>query len=251
VTDRHPDEDLSALLDGELDPPGESQVRAHLAGCSACREELERLERARDALRLLAPVDPPPEIVDRFWARIRRFLRIVAGAAALGGIAVVVVLWAASPERAVHPPVDEVGAHLPAFPAGKPLPAGRTPEGWAAPAGLDGMPLVSIRAVGAMTAATYAGGTGTLMLLEEPGVLEDDDYPVVPATLDGRQGVAYSRAGDEEFTWQSGPMVMTLVGTPGELVPAGAALPSPPQSRSLLARARSLCRELVEDLTGA
>ena len=246
----HPDEDLSALLDGELDDEAAASVRSHLGTCRQCAEELDRLSRAREALRLLAPVDPPAGLVERFGARIRRYLRIMAGVAAVGGTVVGGVLWAASPDRAVHPPVDEVGARLPALPTGEPLPPGVQPDGWTAPRELDGMPLASVREVGSMTGATYGTGTQTVMLLEEPGQLVTDDYPVVRATLDGGSGWAYLRNGTEEFTWQAGPMVMTLVGAPAVLAQARAAVPPPPRSRSLLSRARSLCRELVEDLTG-
>ena len=246
----HPDDDLSAYIDGELDGPAAEDIRAHLDGCARCRGELDRLEAARDALRLLAPVEPPAGLVERFWIRTRRFIRIMAAVAAGAGSAALVVLWVAGPERAVHPPVDEVGAQLPALPAGQALSGSHMPEGWNAPGQLDGLPLVSLREVGAMTGAVYASGSQSVMLLEEPGQLVTDDYPVTAATLDGKPGYEYMRNGTEEFTWQAGTMVMTLVGTPDELGPAGSALPAPPQSRSLIARTRSLCRELIEDLTG-
>ncbi|HEV2368683.1 MAG TPA: zf-HC2 domain-containing protein, partial [Acidimicrobiales bacterium] len=163
--DIHPDEELSALLDGELDFDSEASVRRHLAFCTDCTEELDRLAGARHALRRLDPVDPPPGLAERFGKRLRRILRIFAVVAAAGGAAVGAGLWAASPERAVHPPIDEVDAYLPTLPVGEALPSGRAPDGWSAPGALDGMQRVAVRQVGAMTAAVYGSGSDEVMLL--------------------------------------------------------------------------------------
>ncbi|MBM2809274.1 MAG: zf-HC2 protein [Chloroflexi bacterium] len=50
-------EQLSALLDGELAEGERGAIAAHLAGCAACRQELERL---RGAVMLLRAVPPAP-----------------------------------------------------------------------------------------------------------------------------------------------------------------------------------------------
>lgn len=53
---------LSALLDGELAPREHADVRAHVAVCAACREELESLARVRTALRSLPPRRRPAPV---------------------------------------------------------------------------------------------------------------------------------------------------------------------------------------------
>ncbi len=70
--DAHPREALSCLLDGELDPRTAEIVRAHLAGCRECAEELQWTRATRWSLRNLPPVEPPPGFVDLAVARYRR-----------------------------------------------------------------------------------------------------------------------------------------------------------------------------------
>lgn len=47
--------ELSAYLDGELNPAEAESVEAHLAECERCRGQLEQLRAARAAFRALAP----------------------------------------------------------------------------------------------------------------------------------------------------------------------------------------------------
>jgi anti-sigma factor RsiW len=51
---------LSAYLDGEIDPPWESAVAAHLASCPACRGRYEAMARTRQALMADAPDSTEP-----------------------------------------------------------------------------------------------------------------------------------------------------------------------------------------------
>lgn len=70
---RHVREELTALLDGALEPGRRSEVEAHLAACAACRAERDRLAAALEALRgLPAPPPPSPAFEARFWARLAR-----------------------------------------------------------------------------------------------------------------------------------------------------------------------------------
>src|SRR5438552_1456021 len=55
----HVRDELSAFLDGELDQATRQAVDDHLARCAACRSELEGLERTRDRLRAVRPVEVP------------------------------------------------------------------------------------------------------------------------------------------------------------------------------------------------
>lgn len=72
---------LSAYLDGELVPAEADEVRLHLTGCEACREELARLQHVKSLLRRL-PERAMPEDV---WAAIRpQVATAVPSAAPLG-----------------------------------------------------------------------------------------------------------------------------------------------------------------------
>jgi anti-sigma factor RsiW len=44
-------EELSAFIDGEVAEPRAAAIAAHVAGCSACRTELDRTRRIDDAIR--------------------------------------------------------------------------------------------------------------------------------------------------------------------------------------------------------
>lgn len=61
VTDvaHHPEELLSALLDGELGPEEAETVHAHVLGCGACANELDDVRHVRSSVRSLAAVQPP------------------------------------------------------------------------------------------------------------------------------------------------------------------------------------------------
>ncbi|MCU1374828.1 MAG: hypothetical protein JWO68_2114, partial [Actinomycetia bacterium] len=56
---RHPDDALSALLDGQLEADEAAAVQAHLVACSACTAELEAQRETRAAVRSLPAVEPP------------------------------------------------------------------------------------------------------------------------------------------------------------------------------------------------
>lgn len=106
----HVREELTALLDGALDPARRSEVEAHLRACGACGAERDRLAGALAALRgLPSPPPPSPAFEARFWSRLARerdrprgflarlaplrwrVLAPVAGAAAAAAVALVVV----------------------------------------------------------------------------------------------------------------------------------------------------------------
>jgi len=68
---KHVVDDLSALLDGALDPAERRAVEAHLAACAACRAEHGRLRGALLALgRLPPPPEPSPWFASRLAARL-------------------------------------------------------------------------------------------------------------------------------------------------------------------------------------
>jgi len=70
---KHPNEELTALLDGALAPARTAEVARHLEGCSACRAERDRLAAAVAALGALPPApEPSPFFSARFEARLAR-----------------------------------------------------------------------------------------------------------------------------------------------------------------------------------
>ena len=76
-------ENLTALLDGELDAGQAERLRAHVEGCRSCREALELLKLSYDALEHVEPFEVPRGFASRVKARARkRSLRPVLVAAA-------------------------------------------------------------------------------------------------------------------------------------------------------------------------
>jgi hypothetical protein len=66
---RHPDDALSALLDGQLDAAEVDEVQAHLVACAECTAELEAAREARTAVRSLPAVEPPAGFFDGLLER--------------------------------------------------------------------------------------------------------------------------------------------------------------------------------------
>jgi anti-sigma factor (TIGR02949 family) len=63
-------EQVTALVDGALDPTLRADLEAHVAGCPPCAEQAAAERRVREALRQLPRVDLPPELE----LRVRRSL---------------------------------------------------------------------------------------------------------------------------------------------------------------------------------
>jgi outer membrane lipoprotein-sorting protein len=62
--------DLSAFIDGELDPARVTEIEGHLAGCAACRNEERSLRAVRRLVRI-QPVEDIPDLAPQIMARIR------------------------------------------------------------------------------------------------------------------------------------------------------------------------------------
>lgn len=75
------DEDLSALLDGELAPPREQELRGHLAGCAQCSARAAALREVDDALRALPAPPLPAGLEARLRARLHEERREAATSA--------------------------------------------------------------------------------------------------------------------------------------------------------------------------
>jgi anti-sigma factor RsiW len=94
ITGLHPNEDLSAYLDGELTSTETRAITEHLGCCTECRNELLDLDAARAAVRALPRIDVGNTMVggseldlDRRWRRRRR-----AATLAAAGMAAVLAL---------------------------------------------------------------------------------------------------------------------------------------------------------------
>jgi negative regulator of sigma E activity len=64
------EEDLSALIDGELGAAREAEVRRHASRCARCSAQLDNLQRVGDALRAVPTPDLPWNLESRLRARI-------------------------------------------------------------------------------------------------------------------------------------------------------------------------------------
>jgi hypothetical protein len=73
MTCDHVREQLTAYLDGDLDPDRGTVVRGHLRTCDACRRVSEQEVVLRDGLRALPTVDPPTHL----WSNIQAQLAAV------------------------------------------------------------------------------------------------------------------------------------------------------------------------------
>lgn len=60
----HLEDTLSAFLDDELAPAARREAEAHLAGCAECRQELDDIAAARQAIRILPVHAAPRPLLD-------------------------------------------------------------------------------------------------------------------------------------------------------------------------------------------
>ncbi len=71
----------AAYLLGALDEAERAAFEEHLAGCPACREEVDELAPAAQALPMsVDPVDPPPALKARIMAEVEREASLLAAA---------------------------------------------------------------------------------------------------------------------------------------------------------------------------
>ncbi len=122
----HAEDALSALVDGELDAEEEAVVRAHVAECPTCADELEDIRRSRRVVRLLPAVDVPDDVTARLLAledgngrrtvvpvvgNRRRLAAAVAVAASVAAIALVGGPAESGPQQVTASLTGAVEAH--------------------------------------------------------------------------------------------------------------------------------------------
>jgi hypothetical protein len=130
MTERHPDELLASYVDGELEAEERRQVKAHLASCARCTEEVAIAKRAFKALSALEEVPAPLGLatpaIQRAHPQKRMVARLqwAAGSAAAAALIVAIglILWrsgdvaptgGAEDRREVGPQMGEEGAGAP------------------------------------------------------------------------------------------------------------------------------------------
>jgi len=121
----HVGDAISALLDGEVDPFEAAGIEAHLAACSACAAEAEEVSWARDRIRALPPVVPPPGVLRPEGGAVvtlrlprRRAWGAVAVAAAAAFVGVLALAGQPAPNGPARPSVAGlVAEHGTASPA--------------------------------------------------------------------------------------------------------------------------------------
>jgi len=75
------DDAAAGYLLGALPEPERAEFEAHLEGCPVCREELEELRVAAEALPVAAPpMRPPPALKARIMAEVEREAALLQGA---------------------------------------------------------------------------------------------------------------------------------------------------------------------------
>ena len=93
-------EDLSAHLDGELDPARRAEIDGHLASCDGCRAELERLRRLSKLLGDVPRAAAPAGLASRIVAAARvprpRILRLPRWTGALAAAAAALLVGVVS-----------------------------------------------------------------------------------------------------------------------------------------------------------
>jgi hypothetical protein len=198
----HAGDALSALVDGELAPEEEAAVRAHVAECPVCADELEGIRRSRRVVRLLPAVDVPDDVTTRLLAvddgagghtvvsvlgSRRRLAAAVAVAASVAALALVggsadpgPQPVAASLTGAVRAHVDnQAGVFAPTVATtAPPMPVDRLRAPYRAPVHLDGgYKLVeAFRHVDGLQ-LFYEHGPYTLSVFELEGVLDTTALP--------------------------------------------------------------------------
>lgn len=248
-------EDISALLDGELDPARAAQVEGWIATDPEARAEYESLSAVRQALRGLPPVDPPIDLNTvvsvtaptaagparvRRHRRRRRYVAVAAGAVV---VAFVVLAGFVPAADTVVPPLNAFAARHEAMVADEPMPTddGFTPVdmhdaqamgGMVVPEAVGPMPAQSAYMSGDAVHATYAAQGLGLSLFEQQGVV---DWSAMPeggemTDVDGAKAWHGEMDGMEVVVLERNDTVVTAIfqGHSDEMMTAIAEMPPPP-----------------------
>jgi anti-sigma factor RsiW len=266
----HLDDELSALLDGELHGEEHDDAVAHLRECAFCTSELAAVERTRSLVRSLPMVYPPNALEPRPERRANWWDGLVGVAAA----AVTSLLLNMAPDQPVTVEVAGlVDTHSSITGPGPNIVnavltdkrAGQILDTAAADGDVDlrliPTPLrlegdyqrLGVYRRGDVVHEFFSDGVHTLSVFAEAGDLDDGSLPA-----NGRAVVVHDKLarhfewpGADVLVWESGGVVYTAVGNgPAEDVQAAAASMPASEKLSVGERLRRGCRALVDAITG-
>lgn len=214
--DDHPDDLLSAHVDGELDPATDAWVVDHLAGCAACRQEVDELVEARSVLRALPRVDASP-VIEGFLARHRRAIRLGAGFVAAAGLVLAALgLTAATAHRRLVPDLAALTAgHVQRAHGDMDGMERRTRSAYAAPPGLIGSAVQLGRHQvwhgEDLDAILYRDEDVAVSVYQQPGRLDWDRLPPGEVVTVGDHDVWFGPGRPVVAVSQRGDLVVTVV----------------------------------------
>lgn len=271
----HLDDELSALLDGELDEAEREAAAAHLRECAFCTSELAAVERTRSLVRSLPIVYPPHALEPRPEQRANWWNGLAAAAAAV----VVTLVLQMAPERPVSVevaglvdahsaytvvtapgPPNIVNAVLTDRRAGQAVDTSASNDGDVdlrlipTPTRLEGdYQRVGVYRRGDVVHEFFSDGVHTLSVFAEAGDLNDGSLPANgrPVVVHDKIARHYNWRGADVLVWESGGVVYTAVGNAAvaDVLAAAASMPDS-EKLSVGERLRRGCRALVDAITG-
>ncbi|HEX9258709.1 MAG TPA: zf-HC2 domain-containing protein [Acidimicrobiales bacterium] len=256
----HPDDLLSALVDGELTADDAAAVEAHVGSCESCRADVEAVRSVRDLVRGLAAVDAPFGFYERVLrngpapsrrpSRRSRFgVGNVAAAAAAWLVVIGVGSMGTGTAVASASVAELVSVHdrTASRPLSSPSPEARQALG--VPSSLAGTYELVAILDGEQTQAVYSDGERTVSVFVVPGRLDGDAVRGArTAVVNGLPAWDLSTAATEVVLLQRPGVVVVVVGSawPEALVPeVAAAQPHVADDPSISDNLSRACRELL------
>lgn len=247
--DGHPDDLLSAHVDGELDPTTDAWVVDHLGRCAPCRRAVDDLTEARSMLRALPAVDGSP-VIEGFVARHRRAIRLGAGFVAAAALLLSVLGSTAATHRLTLAP--DVAALAANHQAGAQADLGgmeRSTRAYAAPPGLIGSAVSLSRHEiwdGIDIAAVVYRDRGLeVSVYQQPGRLDWDRLPPGDVVAVGDGDVWLGRGQPIVAVTQRGDLVVTVVSVDRSAVLTAVAGMPEWRRRATWDRVHDACQRLV------
>lgn len=247
----HPDDLLSAHVDGELDPATDAWVVDHLAGCPGCRRAAAELTEARSLLRGLPPVDASP-VIEGFLARHRRGIRLGGGFVAVAGLVLLALgLTAATEHRRLVPDVSGLAAvHAEQAHGDLRGMERRTRSAYAAPPGFLGSTVQLSRHEiwhdTDMDAVVYRDGDVDVSVYQQPGRLDWDDLPSGDVVTIGDHDVWFGPGPPVVAVTQRGDLVVTVVSADRAAVLTAVAGMPEWRRRATWDRVHDACQRVVQ-----
>lgn len=249
--DGHPDDLLSAHVDGELDAATEARVVDHVAGCAECRDAVAELDRARSLLRGLPPIDASP-VIEGFLARHRRAVRLGAGFVAVAGLVLLVLgLNAATARGPVVPDITALTAgHVAGAHGDMDGMEREDRSAYVAPPGLIGSAVQLSRHEiwdgPDLSAVVYRDGHVDVSVYQQPGRLDWDGLPPGEVVTMGDHDVWFGPGQPVVAVTQRGDLVVTVISADRPAVLTAVAGMPEWRRRATWDRMHDACQRLVQ-----